>query len=79
MKSIDERTKAQVARVLGIEPGDILGHHTLVDDLGADDIDLYELAMFAEEEFGITVSDEEIVTATTVDSLIEMVKRKQGK
>nr|WP_316397530.1 acyl carrier protein [Metabacillus litoralis] len=47
-----------------------------MDDLGADSLDLVELVMSFENEFGITIPDEDSAQLTTVQSAISYVQSK---
>jgi len=46
-----------------------------VDDLGADSLDQVELIMAMEEDFGVSISDEEAEKITTVRDAIEYIKK----
>lgn len=48
----------------------------LREDLGADSLDLVEIAMFLEEEFSVEISDDEINHVETVQNLISLVESK---
>ena len=48
-------------------------------DLGADSLDMVEIAMKAEEEFGLTLPDEEAEKIVTVDDLYEVVGTLLGR
>lgn len=76
MRTIEERTKQCLAEVLGLTAGDIKDSESIVADLGADDIDVVEIAITLEEEFEIEVSDDEMNAACTVDRVIALVKTK---
>ena len=57
---------------------DSIGEDTsIVDDLGADSLDVVELIMSVEDEFGLSVSDEEAVELTTVGKLVEYIEARQ--
>lgn len=51
-----------------------LGSH-IIDDLGADSLDMMELIMKIEEEFGVTVNDEDAAKIETVADIVELVER----
>ncbi|VEU63564.1 phosphopantetheine-binding protein [Mycoplasmopsis bovirhinis] len=48
----------------------------LIKDLKIDSLDLAELIMEAEEKFNISISDQELISLTTVKSIIELIKAK---
>lgn len=47
----------------------------IVDDLGADSLDVVELIMSVEDDFGVTISDEDAVELTTVGKIIDYIER----
>lgn len=49
----------------------------LIDDLGADSLDVVELIMSIEDEFGVSISDEEAVNLTTVQKIVDFVEKIQ--
>jgi acyl carrier protein len=49
---------------------------SFIDDLGADSLDLVELIMEMEENFGIQISDEELEKIRTIKDVIEFLKKK---
>jgi acyl carrier protein len=51
----------------------------IMADLGADSLDMVEIAMKAEEEFGFTLPDEEAEKIVTVDDLYEAVDKLLGR
>ena len=48
----------------------------IVEDLGADSLEIVDMLMALEENFGITVSDEEALTLKTVKDVAEFIERK---
>ena len=73
-----EKLQQIIAEVLNIDPEEITMNTTFVDDLGADSIDLVELVMAFEDEFGVEVSYEELEKKVkTVGDAIEFL-REQG-
>ena len=58
-----ERFSKLIIDKLGVEPGQVTRDASFVDDLGADSLDMVELMMDVEEEFGIPqIPDEELAT-----------------
>lgn len=51
----------------------------LVDDFGADSLDLVEIQLILQEEFDISIKDEEMEAAGTVKDLIKLIKEKTKK
>jgi len=60
------------------DKADLKGEYSLVDDLGADSLDIVELIMRFEEEFDIEISEEDLNTnhIDTINDAIELVKNK---
>jgi acyl carrier protein len=51
---------------------------SFIEDLGADSLDLVELIMAMEENFGIEISDEELQKIRTIQDSINFIKKKKG-
>lgn len=62
---------------LVLSPRDIRGKSDLAEDLGADSLDRIEIAMDLEDEFGLSVSDEDAESFTTVDSIVQFIEREK--
>jgi acyl carrier protein len=58
---------------LGVERSEVTPEAVFVDDLGADSLDLVELIMAMEEEFGMEIADEEAEKLRTVQDVITFV------
>ena len=71
-----EKVRDIVVDQLGVEPDEVAIESTFIDDLGADSLDIVELIMAFEEEFGIEIPDEaaEIKTVQDVVSYIDQNK-----
>jgi acyl carrier protein len=65
-----ERVQTIIVEQLGVEPGDVTMAASFRDDLEADSLDLVELIMAFEEEFGGEISDEEAQRLTTVGDVV---------
>lgn len=59
MTDTRERALGIVANQLAVPPENVRDDSTLVDDLGADSLDVVELIMAMEEEFDVKISDDE--------------------
>ena len=76
MSDIEQRIKKAVAEQLGMCAEDIKNEASFMDDLGADSLDLVELVMSFENDFGITIPDEDSNIITTVQSAVDYVSAK---
>ncbi len=76
MSDIELRIKKAVAEQLGMRAEDIKNEASFMDDLGADSLDLVELVMSFENDFEITIPDEDSSTITTVQTAIDYVTAK---
>lgn len=61
---------------LNVEGMEITEKSSFKDDMEADSLDLFELAMAIEEAFGVEIPSEELENITTVGSVIEYLKSK---
>ena len=75
MTNTFERVKKIIVDLLGVEPGQVTSEARFREDLEADSLDLVELIMALEEEFGGTVSDEEAQQIKTVGQVVEYVEQ----
>ena len=72
-----EKIQSVLAQQFEVAADSITEETNIVDDLGADSLDVVELIMSVEDEFGLSISDEEAVELTTVGKLIEYIEAKQ--
>ena len=63
-----------VSNQLGADIDDIEENTNIMDDLGADSLDVVEMLMAFEESFGVSVPDEEIPNLKTVRDIVEYVE-----
>jgi len=70
-KDIFEKIKAILVENLGIDPGQVTMDARFREDLQADSLDLVELIMEFEEQFGGEISDEDAQKITTVGQAVE--------
>ena len=71
-----ERFTKCAVEVLSVETAQITKEASFADDLDADSLDLVELIMSLEEEFGVTVEEEELEGITTIGGAYDLVVGK---
>jgi acyl carrier protein len=69
-----ERLKKIVVEQLGVDEEDVKPEASFVDDLNADSLDLVELIMSLEEEFGTEISDEDAEKIRTVQDAVDYIE-----
>jgi len=75
MDEVFEKIKGIIVDQLGVEENEIT-METTFEQLNADSLDIVELIMAFEEEFGIEISDEDAEKLTTVAAAVNYVKEK---
>ncbi len=73
-----ERFTALAVQVLAVEAAQVTREASFAEDLEADSLDLAELVMALEDEFDITVEEEELADIKTVGEALDMVSAKLG-
>ena len=73
-----EKFKGIIAEQLGVEPAQITPDASFVDDLNADSLDLVELIMAFEEEYGMEIPDEDAEKIQTVGAAWDYAQEKLG-
>jgi acyl carrier protein len=71
---VPERVQKLLVEHLGIKSTAVIGSARLAEDLGADSVDVVEVVMALEEEFGVTIPDKAVGCTATVDDLIKVVR-----
>ncbi len=74
MPTVSERLKKIVVDQLGVDENEVVPSASFVDDLNADSLDLVELIMSLEEEFGLQISDEDAEKITTVQEADDYIE-----
>jgi acyl carrier protein len=72
--AVEKKVKEIVAEQLGKDANEVTNEASFIDDLGADSLDIVELVMAMEDEFGIEIPDEEAEKIKTVKDVIEYIK-----
>ncbi len=76
MEDIFEKVKNVIADKLGVEPEEITESSSFIDDLGADSLDVVDIVMAFEDEFGVKIADDELEKFTTVGDIVKYLKEK---
>ncbi len=74
MASVEEKVKRIIVDQLGVDEDEVKPEASFVDDLGADSLDVVELVMALEEEFGLEINDEDAEKIGTVKQAIEYIE-----
>lgn len=76
MASVEERIKGIVTDLLGVDEGRVIAGANFRNDLEADSLDLVELIMAFEEEFGGEITDEDAQQIETVGQAVEYISTR---
>jgi acyl carrier protein len=79
MATVDEKIKKIICEQLDVAEKDVVPEASFVDDLGADSLDQVELIMAMEEEFDISIPDEDAEKIGTVKDAVDYIKKALGK
>jgi acyl carrier protein len=77
--SVEERVIEIVCENLGVNKEQVTRSTSFIEDVGADSLDIVELVMELEEEFEITIPDEQAEKIKTVGEAIDYIERELGK
>ena len=69
-----KKLKKIIVEVLNVDESEITMETTFIDDLGADSLDIFQIIMGLEEEFGIEIPPEKAESITTVGEALELIK-----
>ncbi len=72
-----EKVKKILSEQFDVEEDRINGDTSIINDLGADSLDVVDLLMSIEDEFEVEVPDEEIENIKTVDDLVKYIENHQ--
>lgn len=74
---VEAKVKEIIVQQLGVDAEKVNIEASFVDDLGADSLDVVELVMAFEEEFGVEIPDEAAEKIATVKDAVEFLKQNQ--
>lgn len=72
-----EKIAGMLAEQLGADENDMTMDTNIAKDLGADSLDVVELLMAIDDEFGIEIPDDEIENIKTIGDLVEYIQNNQ--
>jgi acyl carrier protein len=75
MTEIEARAKKIIAEQLVVDLDDVIDSANLIDDLGADSLDMVELVLKFENEFSFEISDDAAESVVTVGAAVKLLER----
>ena len=69
-----EKVKDIIAKQLSVKPEEIKNDSNIAEELGADSLDLVEILMSLEDEFGISIPDEAIPQIKTINDIVDFIE-----
>jgi acyl carrier protein len=76
--SVGDKVKSIIVEQLGVDAEEVTPEASFTDDLGADSLDIVELVMAFEEEFGIEIPDEDAEKIGRVKEAIDYIESQAG-
>ena len=76
-KDMLEKMRELIVEGLGVDAEEATAEASFKDDLGADSLDLFELVMSFEEEFGVSIPSEELEKINTVGDVMNYIESNQ--
>ncbi|MGD0848962.1 acyl carrier protein [Bradyrhizobium sp.] len=75
MLDIAERARTIVVHQLVVDPDEVIDGANFIDDLGADSLDMVELTIKFEQEFGFEISDDAVESILTVGDAVKFLEK----
>ncbi|HIX46918.1 MAG TPA: acyl carrier protein [Candidatus Borkfalkia faecigallinarum] len=70
-----EKVRDMLAKQLNLKPEQITPQSDVVKDLGADSLDVVELLISLEDDYGISIPEDDIVNVKTVQDIVDMIEK----
>ena len=77
MIAMFEKVRDMLAKQLNLKPEQITPQSDVVKDLGADSLDVVELLISLEDDYGISIPEDDIVNVKTVQDIVDMMEKLQ--
>jgi acyl carrier protein len=77
-EEILEKVVEIVTEKLGVDAEEVTLDSDLTEDLGADSLDLVDLVMAFEDEFGVKIEDEDVENITTIGDIVDYISKELG-
>ena len=71
---INDKVKEIIANQLSVKVDDIKDNTNIAEELGADSLDLVEILMSLEDEFGVSIPDEAIPEIKTIKHIVDFIE-----
>ena len=75
--SVEDRVKEIICEQLGVSAEEVTPQASFIEDLGADSLDLVELVMALEEEYGMEISDEDAEKIRSVQDVLDYIGKQK--
>ena len=79
METMLEKVRAILARQLRVDPERVTPEAQIKKDLGADSLDILQLLMRIEDQYGIVIPDEELATFNTVGDVVAYLEKQEAE
>lgn len=77
--NIFEKLKAMAVDQIGLDPAIIKPESDIIKDLGCDSLDIVDMLMSVEEEFGVTVEDKDVSEMRTMADVVGFIENKLAR
>ncbi len=77
--AVEDKVRDIIVEQLGVAPEEVVPEASFIDDLGADSLDIVELVMAIEEEFGLEIPDDDAEKLQSIADAINYVEERTNK
>ncbi|MDY5112453.1 MAG: acyl carrier protein [Bilifractor sp.] len=68
-----------IVEILHVDPREVTMNTTFAEDLGADSLDLFQIAALTDEKFEIEITEDEFLNIKTAGDLVKLIRNKTSK